>query len=203
MGAKNTIDSATMANKGLELSEAAYLFTQLGVPDMRVAVGYGLSGPDRLTTGVEKVSLGALRILQFEDVDVERFPALALARFAVEITQSGPLVFNAANEVAVVASLNGEIGLMAIPALIERCLERGTGRFCGVLKEIPEINVEAQLFCRSELTRRHPALVYDRDSEIQQKRVFLYASRRYGRILLLSKGIAARRRRYYAETVSF
>ncbi len=179
MGVKNTIDSATLANKGLELIEAAYFFqcdesdidvvinpssilhsavcfrdgsmvAQLGRPDMRVAIGYGLSWPDRLTTGVETLSLSDLRRLDFEDVDLEKFRCLSLARSALRIAGDGPMLFNAANEVAVAAFMSGRLGLLDIAGLIEECLEQGAGRFTGSLDETPALAAEAMHFCRSE-----------------------------------------------------
>jgi 1-deoxy-D-xylulose-5-phosphate reductoisomerase len=179
MGVKNTIDSATLANKGLELIEAAYFFerdesdidvvinsssvlhsavcfrdgsmiAQLGRPDMRAAIGYGLSWPDRLTTGVETLSLSDLRRLDFEDVDTEKFRCLSLARSALRMAGDGPLLFNAANEVAVAAFMNGRLGLLDIAGLVEECLEQGAGRFTGSLDEAPALAKEAMHFCRSE-----------------------------------------------------
>jgi 1-deoxy-D-xylulose-5-phosphate reductoisomerase len=179
MGVKNTIDSATLANKGLELIEAAYLFecdesdievvinpssvlhsavafkdgsmlAQLGHPDMRVAIGYGLSWPDRLMTGVARLSLSKLRRLDFEEVDLEKFRCLSLARSALRIAGDGPMLFNAANEVAVAAFMDGGIGLLDIAGLVEECLERGAGRFVGTLDDAPELAAEAMRFCRSE-----------------------------------------------------
>lgn len=181
MGHKNSIDSATMANKGLELIEAAYLFgvdhlkievlinpssvlhsavyfvdgsmvAQLGRPDMRVAAGYGLSWPERLETGVERADLSTLNGLRFEGVDTEKFPSLYLARRALELGSDGPLLFNAANEVAVAAFMREEIGLMDISSLIERCLERGVGQFVGGLADAPALNTQAQRFCKAELS---------------------------------------------------
>jgi 1-deoxy-D-xylulose-5-phosphate reductoisomerase len=180
MGIKNTIDSATMANKGLELIEAAHLFNcphddievlinpssilhsavsfrdgsmiaQLGAPDMRMAIGYGLSWPDRLATGVEPLSLRAVRRLEFEEVDENRFPALSLARIALDLSPDGPLLFNAANEVAVTAFLARDIGFLQISQVVARCLDRGAGRFIGGLEDIPEINLQARLFCEAEI----------------------------------------------------
>ncbi len=179
MGVKNTIDSATLANKGLELIEAAYFFecdesnidvvinpssilhsavcfrdgsmiAQLGRPDMRVAIGYGLSWPDRLTTGVETLSLSNLRRLDFEDVDTEKFRCLSLARSALRIAGDGPMIFNAANEVAVASFMNGRLSLLDIAGVIEECLEQGAGRFNGSLDEAPALAAEAIHFCRSE-----------------------------------------------------
>ena len=183
MGNKITIDSATLANKGLELIEAAYLFeqdpasievvvnpssilhsavqfrdgsmiAQLGKPDMRVAIGYGLSWPDRLETGVEPISLAALGALQFEEVDTERFPCLGLAKASLASGTGGPLLFNAANEIAVAAFLKGRIGFMDIPALIETCLELGGNRFAASLDDVIAVNAEALEFCRSQLMAR-------------------------------------------------
>lgn len=180
MGVKNTIDSATLANKGLELIEAAHLFAcdqrdidvvinpssivhsavafrdgsmvaQMGIPDMRVAIGYGLSWPDRLETGVDTLDLKQLRRLDFEEVDDGRFPSLSLARAALDLSPDGPLIFNAANELAVAAFLASEIGFMDIPATIERCLEKGQHRFVGAIEDMPLINLSAMAFCQGEM----------------------------------------------------
>ncbi len=179
MGRKISIDSATLANKGLELIEAAYLFdrpetdievvihpssimhsavqfrdgsmiAQLGLTDMRSAIGYGLSWPDRLETGVGPLSLAKLGSLQFEPVDLQKFPCLALARASLGV-KGGPLLFNAANEIAVEAFLGGRIGFMDIAPLIAQCLERGQGRFHASLDEVVAVNAEALSFCRSLL----------------------------------------------------
>jgi 1-deoxy-D-xylulose-5-phosphate reductoisomerase len=188
MGVKNTIDSATLANKGLELIEAAHLFAcdqrdidvvinptsilhsavsfrdgsmiaQLGIPDMRVAIGYGLSWPDRLKTGVEQLSLKTLRRLEFEDVDDARFPSLSLARIALDLSPDSPLIFNAANEVAVAAFLAKQIAFTQIPELIERCLYSGHHRFLGSIDDISDVNREAVEFCRSQVARLEAAAV--------------------------------------------
>ena len=183
MGAKITIDSATLANKGLELIEAAYLFdqdpqtvevvvnpssilhsavqfrdgsmiAQLGKPDMRVAIGYGLSWPDRLETGVAPISLAELGALHFEEVDNERFRCLGLARASLASGTGGPLLFNAANEIAVAAFLKGRIGFMDIPELIEQCLDLGGTRFAASLADVVAVNAEALVFCREQLLAR-------------------------------------------------
>ena len=183
MGNKITIDSATLANKGLELIEAAYLFemdqknievvvnpssilhsavqfrdgsmiAQMGKPDMRVAIGYGLSWPDRLETGVEPVSLAELGALHFEPVDTEKFRCLGLARASLASGTGGPLLFNAANEIAVAAFLKGRIGFLDIPALIEHCLELGGSRFAASLDDVVAVNAEALTFCREQLLAR-------------------------------------------------
>lgn len=182
MGVKNSVDSATLANKGLELIEASYLFAcneqdidvvinpssilhsavcyrdgsmiaQLGVPDMRMAVGYGLSWPERFNTGVKKLSLPILKSLQFEEVDLEKFHCLTLARQALRVGADGPLVYNAANEVAVSAFGAGRIGLLDIPNLIESCLEKGAGNFQGSIDDLCSANDAARDFCSRMLAQ--------------------------------------------------
>jgi 1-deoxy-D-xylulose-5-phosphate reductoisomerase len=182
MGAKITIDSATLANKGLELIEAAYLFdkderdvevvinptsilhsavqfrdgsmiAQLGLPDMRPPIALALSWPDRLETGVKSLSLAELGKLEFQAVDLERFPCLGLARACLR-APGGPLLFNAANEIAVAAFLERRIGFMEIPEFIAECLEAGAGRFACALDDILETNQAALAFSRSRLLAR-------------------------------------------------
>lgn len=143
MGAKISVDSATMMNKGLELIEAAYLFdqpsdrisilvhpqsvihsmvaycdgsvlAQLGTPDMRTPIAYTLAWPERMPAPSERLDLGAIGRLTFEAPDPGRFPALSLARAALEAGGSAPAVLNAANEVAVAAFLGRRIGFMDI-----------------------------------------------------------------------------------------
>ena len=151
MGAKISIDSATMANKGLEVIEAARLFemtgdrievvvhpqsivhslvgyadgsvlAQLGSPDMRTPIAYALGWPDRVPAPVERLDLPALSRLDFSAPDETRFPALRLAREALAEGGAAPLVFNAANEVAVAAYLAERIGFLEIAGTVERCL---------------------------------------------------------------------------------
>ena len=138
MGAKISVDSATCMNKGLELIEAHYLFgvpseridilihpqsvvhslveyvdgsvlAQLGSPDMRIAIAYALAWPERMATPAERIDLAAIARLDFEAPDFERFPALRIAREALEAGGAAPIVVNAANEVAVAAFLGGAI----------------------------------------------------------------------------------------------
>lgn len=148
MGAKISIDSATMMNKALELIEAAYLFSveesaidvlvhpqsivhgmvtyddgsvlaQLGTPDMRTPISYALSWPDRMSVpDVERLDLATLSKLEFFAPDDDRFPALSLARRALSLGGWGPAVFNAANEIAVEAFLNRKIGFLDITSLV-------------------------------------------------------------------------------------
>lgn len=152
MGAKITIDSATMMNKGLEVMEAHFLFdmpaeriqvcvhpqslvhsmvafqdgsilAHLGLPDMRVPIAYALSFPDRITTGVPLLNLFEHHELTFLSPDFERFPCLRLAFEVAAQGRSYPAVLNAANEVAVALFLEGRIGFTDISALVETTLE--------------------------------------------------------------------------------
>lgn len=152
MGAKITIDCATLANKGLELIEAAILFqvpssqidvvihpqsiihslvsyqdgstlAQLGTPDMRTAISYALEWPQRKKTSVRPLNLVEIGHLTFEAPDEIRFPALKLARQALEAGQASRLIFNTANEVAVDAFIKKQISFQAISQVIEKTLE--------------------------------------------------------------------------------
>lgn len=151
MGAKVTIDSATMMNKGFEMIEACHLFdvdpsminivvhpesiihsmvefedgaviAQMGCPDMREPIGLALSFPDRLSVGNKKLDFASLASLHFEAPDESRFPNLELARSAFRRGGNIPCVLNAANEVAVKAFLEGQISFYGISDLIEHCL---------------------------------------------------------------------------------
>ena len=153
MGAKITIDSATLMNKGLELIEASYLFdrpsteidvvihpqsivhsmveyvdgsvlAQMGSPDMRTPIAYALGWPDRMSAPVEQLDLTRLSGLTFFDPDIEKFPALGLARQALETGGMAPNVLNAANEVAVDAFLKGRVRFLDIANTVDRTLER-------------------------------------------------------------------------------
>jgi 1-deoxy-D-xylulose-5-phosphate reductoisomerase len=153
MGAKISVDSATMMNKGLELIEARYLFglpsdririlihpqsvvhsmveyvdgsvlAQLGSPDMRIAIAYALAWPERVETPAQRLDLASIGRLDFEAPDLERFPALRLARAALEAGGASPIVLNAANEIAVARFLGGEIRFPDIVRLIAEALER-------------------------------------------------------------------------------
>jgi 1-deoxy-D-xylulose-5-phosphate reductoisomerase len=156
MGVKNSIDSATLMNKGLEMIEAAYLFetdeadidvvvhpqsivhslveycdgstlAQLGPPDMRTPIACALAWPDRLPWAAPKLDLPALGSLTFEAPDLRRFPALALARQALRSGRRAPNVLNAANEVAVTAFLDRRIGFLDIASLVDEVLQRTDG----------------------------------------------------------------------------
>ncbi|MFV0476386.1 MAG: 1-deoxy-D-xylulose-5-phosphate reductoisomerase [Parahaliea sp.] len=153
MGRKISVDSATLMNKGLEFIEACWLFdvppamidivvhpqsiihsmvqycdgsvlAQLGNPDMRTPIAYGLAWPERIDAGVKSLDLVALSRLDFEAPDESRFPCLRLAREAVEAGGTAMVICNAANEVAVAAFLDGRIGFGDIARVIEQTLGR-------------------------------------------------------------------------------
>lgn len=148
MGPKITIDSATMMNKGLEVIEAYQLFgaridqiqvvvhpqsiihsmvefhdgsvlAQLGIPDMRVPISYALTYPDRLSNALPSLDLFEVQTLNFYPPDFDRFPCLRLAFDAARLGGTMPAVLNAANEIAVQAFLDGQIGFLDIPVVIE------------------------------------------------------------------------------------
>jgi 1-deoxy-D-xylulose-5-phosphate reductoisomerase len=150
MGPKITVDSATLANKGLEVIEAHFLFgigydrievvlhptsivhslvrfrdgatlAHLGYPDMRVPISYALTYPERAATALPPLDLASL-ILQFSPPDATTFPMLSLARTAGEEGGSAPCVYNAANEVAVAAFLAGRLPFLGIPEVVEDAL---------------------------------------------------------------------------------
>ena len=151
MGAKISVDSATLMNKGLELIEAHYLFglpserldvvihpqsvihsmvefvdgsvlAQLGSPDMRIPIAYALAWPERITTPAQRLNLAAIARLDFETPDLARFPSLRLAREALEAGGAAPIVLNAANEAAVAAFLAGRLAFPEIAATVEDAL---------------------------------------------------------------------------------
>ncbi len=151
MGAKVSVDSATMMNKGLEVIEAHWLFNmpsdqidvvvhpqsivhslveyadgsqlaQLGVPDMRTPIACALSWPERISSGVPQLNLTQQSPLTFYTPDIERFPCLNLAFNAIKQGGAAPAILNAANEIAVAAFLKGDIGFTSIPMLIEAAL---------------------------------------------------------------------------------
>lgn len=151
MGAKITIDSATMANKGLEVIEAHWLFeldydrihvlihpesiihsyveyvdgsiiAQLGVPDMRVPIQYALSYPERMTSPAERLNLAKITKLHFRELDTARYPMVRYAYESGRIGGTATTVFNAANEVAVARFLQGEIAFLDIERIVENAL---------------------------------------------------------------------------------
>ena len=153
MGAKISVDSATMMNKGLEMIEAAYLFgmpsgridvlvhpqsivhslveyqdgstlAQLGPPDMRAPIACAFAWPNRMTWPAPKLNLGEIGTLTFEEPDLERFPAISVARQALEAGGNAPAAMNAANEAAVAAFLDRRIGFLDIAATVSETLNR-------------------------------------------------------------------------------
>ncbi len=167
MGPKVTIDSATMMNKGLELIEAHHLFAlpadqidvlvhsqsiihgqvefrdgaviaELGSPDMRVPIAHCLAWPDRIDTPAARLDLAKVATLSFEAPDPARFPALRLAREALELGGGAPTVLNAANEVAVDAFLHRRLGFAGIAGLVEETLEASGHK--GLLREPQSID---------------------------------------------------------------
>jgi len=169
MGAKISVDSATLMNKGLELIEAHYLFrlpsdridilihpqsvihslvefidgsmlAQLGCPDMRIPIAYALAWPERMATPAPRVDLSSIASLDFEAPDLERFPALRLAREALQAGGAAPIVLNAANEVAVASFLAGRIGFADIAAIVERALGESRAAGPASISDVLEID---------------------------------------------------------------
>jgi 1-deoxy-D-xylulose-5-phosphate reductoisomerase len=160
MGPKITVDSATMMNKGLELIEAHHLFAlpsnqidvlvhpqsvvhglvefrdgsmvaQLGVPDMRIPIAHCLAWPQRMSAPTPRLSLAEIGSLTFEEPDLQRFPALKLARQALEHGGGATTVLNAANEVAVEEFIAGRLGFAGIARLVATVLEAADRRLTG------------------------------------------------------------------------
>ena len=164
MGAKISVDSATMMNKGLERIEAAFLFpvaddrievlvhpqsvihsmvdyvdgstlAQLGAPDMTIPIASCLAWPDRVPTPAEPLDLARVGTMTFEPADEARFPALRLAREALAARGLAPAVLNAANEVAVAAFLSGHIKFLDIAGVAEHCLAHESGNDSSISLE--------------------------------------------------------------------
>ena len=173
MGAKISVDSATMMNKGLEMIEALHLFpvtpaqieilvhpqsvvhsmvaycdgsvlAQLGSPDMRTPIAYSLAWPRRIAAPVPRLDLAAIGKLTFEVPDLERFPALRLAAAVLDGPGGVATTMNAANEVAVQGFLSGRIGFLDIVATVERTLERMAATSPSSLEEVFAIDAEAR-----------------------------------------------------------
>lgn len=180
MGAKISVDSATMMNKGLELIEAFHLFpvssdqievivhpqsiihsmvcytdgsvlAQLGTPDMRTPIAYALSWPERMTVPSVRLNLTEIATLTFEAPNEERFPAIRLAREAMLAGGSAPAVLNAANEVAVASFLDGTIGFLDIPTVVEATL--------GALPVVPLASIAEVLAVDAEARQTAAAVV--------------------------------------------
>ncbi len=175
MGSKITIDSATMANKGLEVIEAHWLFNlnydqiqvllhpesiihsyvefvdnsivaQLGLPDMRVPIQYALTYPGRRPTPTDSLNLAKFRTLHFSEMDFDRYPCLRMAFDSGRAGQSAPTVFNAANETAVARFLEGQISFLDIERVIESVLNRHQ------IVDVPDVEsiVEVDAWARKE-----------------------------------------------------
>lgn len=173
MGAKISVDSATMFNKGLELIEAARLFpvrpeqlevlvhpqsavhglvqyadgsliAQLGTPDMRTPIAHCLAWPDRMAVDVGRLDLAALSRLEFEAPDPVRFPALRLARAALAAGGGAPCVLNAANEVGVALFLARRLGFLDIAAVVEETLSALGGQPVDDLASVLELDAAAR-----------------------------------------------------------
>ncbi|HEX7255138.1 MAG TPA: 1-deoxy-D-xylulose-5-phosphate reductoisomerase [Gaiellaceae bacterium] len=180
MGPKITIDSATLANKGLEVVEAHFLFSlpydrievviqptsvvhalvryrdgsalaHVGYPDMRVPISYALTYPERAEVDVPGLDLSAGLVLEFEPVDHEAFPMLGLARAAGQRGGTAPCVFNAANEVAVAAFLAGRLPFLGIPEVAARTLEAVEGLPAGDVDELIAVDAEARRLAEEAL----------------------------------------------------
>jgi 1-deoxy-D-xylulose-5-phosphate reductoisomerase len=183
MGAKISVDSATLMNKGLELIEASFLFglpsdridvvvhpqsvvhsmvefidgsvlAQLGPADMRIPIAFALAWPDRIDTPVQRLDLASIARLDFETPDLARFPALRLARQALEAGGAAPIVLNAANEVAVAKFLAGQIRFPDIVATAEKALDVSNHLPPTSIAEVLEID-------RATRMRVHDAMKVD------------------------------------------
>lgn len=188
MGRKISVDSATMLNKGLEVIEAHWLFAmpadrlavvvhpqsvvhslveyddgsvlaQLGQPDMRTPIAYGLGFPERIAAGVSPLELARIGRLDFEEPDLVRFPCLGLAWDALRLGQWACIALNAANEIAVEAFLEGRLGFTDIAPVIAGTLERATGAtgVPGSLEDVLGADVAARETARALAAHRRVA----------------------------------------------
>lgn len=178
MGAKISVDSATMMNKGLELIEAHHLFglpeerieilvhpqsvvhsmvayidgsvlAQMGQPDMRTPIAYTLAWPKRMAAPVARLDFAEVRELTFEAPDPDRFRALSIARDALRAGGTAPAVMNAANETAVQRFLDGGVGFMRIAAIVEETLSRLPTRPLRSLDDVRDSDSEARRIAAS------------------------------------------------------
>jgi 1-deoxy-D-xylulose-5-phosphate reductoisomerase len=180
MGPKITVDSATLANKGLEVIEAHFLFglpyeridvviqptsvvhalvryrdgaalAHVGYPDMRVPISFALTYPERAQVDLPRLDFSSGLVLEFEPVDHDAFPMLGLARRSGEQGGSYPCVFNAANEVAVAAFLEGRLPFLGIPEVVERTLEAAEGAPAADLDGLIAVDAEARRLAEQAL----------------------------------------------------
>ena len=180
MGAKISVDSATLMNKGLELIEAFHLFpldaeafdvvihpqsvihslveyvdgsvlAQLGAPDMRVPIAFALAWPERMATPCERLDLVRIGSLDFEAPDPQRFPALGLARTALGEGGAKPAILNAANEIAVASFLESAIGFLDIAAIASETLASYDPATPRSMDEVLEVDREARAIAAAML----------------------------------------------------
>jgi len=180
MGRKISVDSATMMNKGLEVVEACWLFdtepetiqvvlhpqsvihsmvqyvdgsvlAQLGNPDMRTPIAYGLAWPERIASAVEPLNIFDVAHLDFEIPDLERFPCLRLAREAMSAGGTSTAILNAANEVAVEAFLNNQIRFTEIPQLVETAMENISRVEADSIDTVLSADAEARRFALAHI----------------------------------------------------
>lgn len=179
MGAKISVDSATMMNKGLEMIEAFHLFSlsvdqidviihpesiihslvhyrdgsvlaQLGMPDMRIPITHTLAWPNRLNVSTPRLDLAKLAVMHFEAPDEARFPALRLAREAMKCGGCAPIALNAANEVAVARFLKQEIGFLDITHIVESVLEKYRQQTISTIEDVLACDRESRIIAQEE-----------------------------------------------------
>lgn len=184
MGRKISVDSATMMNKGLEIIEACYLFgisatdvevlvhpqsiihsmvyyrdgsvlAQMGNPDMRTPIAHGLAYPERIDGGVKSLDLAEIGSLSFQKPDLDRFPCLRLGRLAAEQGGTIPTVLNAANEVAVAAFLQGELGFDKIPLIIEELMTKTPCEEAASLAIIRDADEKARSLAKQLILKKY------------------------------------------------
>jgi 1-deoxy-D-xylulose-5-phosphate reductoisomerase len=183
MGKKISVDSATMMNKGLELIEAMWLFdmpenriqivihpqsvihslvryvdgsllAQLGAPDMRTPIAYGLGWPHRIASGVKKLDMMSLTQLNFMAPDLQLFPAISLAREAAKVKGTAPAVLNAANEVAVECFLNKQIRYTQIIDVVDSVLQTYKPQVATDLETVLEADQYAREMAQQLVQKR-------------------------------------------------
>ncbi len=184
MGRKISVDSASMMNKGLEIIEAHWLFNapaddiqvvihpqsvihslveyvdgsviaQLGNPDMRTPIAYGLAYPERINSGVAPLDLFKIATLSFTEPDFTRFPCLSLAYQALRTAGTAPAILNAANEVAVASFLDSEISFLSIPRVIEAVLNTLPVSRVTCLDDVLEADELARIAAHQQVKHLH------------------------------------------------
>ncbi|MBT8527015.1 1-deoxy-D-xylulose-5-phosphate reductoisomerase [Polynucleobacter paneuropaeus] len=184
MGRKISVDSATMMNKGLEVIEAYWLFglpiekiqvlihpqsvvhsmvrycdgsviAQMGQPDMRTPIAYGLAWPDRITAGVQSLSLTQQAALNFMEPDLQHFPCLSLAFQAGKQGGTAPVILNAANEIAVAAFLDNALRYLQIPEVVEQVLNMIPPSTPSSLEDILEVDAKSRVLATDVIQRLH------------------------------------------------